>query len=167
VPLNAWFRVEIAVTGSATAGQVEVKRFDSADSVTPDETITSAATQNTRGTMNHYRFGSAGDPLPASRTMWLDNLAVTTTGGYLGPACPRRGETRHPHRSGRRPPRCGAPAVTAGAKATPAGLTATGFVPGLGYSDTYGNPYADGFASASSKTLPPVVAGTAAVGAPA
>jgi hypothetical protein len=85
VPLNTWFRIECMAIGSATVGQVEVMRFDSADSATPTETITSAATQNTRGTFNSYRFGAAGDPLPASRTIWVDDIGVSTT-GYLGPA---------------------------------------------------------------------------------
>jgi hypothetical protein len=84
VPLNAWFRVEMMVIGSATAGQVEVKRFDTPDGTVADETITSAATQNTRGSFNNYRFGAAGDPMPASRTIWVDDLGIST-GGYLGP----------------------------------------------------------------------------------
>lgn len=87
VPLNAWFRVEVMVIGSATVGQVEIKLFNSPDGGTATETLTSAANQNTRGSMNNYRFGAAGDPLPASRTLWFDNLGISTT-GYLGPAGP-------------------------------------------------------------------------------
>lgn len=86
-PLNAWFRVEAMIIGSATVGQIEVKRFDSADSATETEKITSAANQNTRGSMNNFRFGASGDPLPASRTIWFDDLGISTT-GYLGPSGP-------------------------------------------------------------------------------
>lgn len=87
VPLSAWFRVEVMVIGSATVGQVEIKRFDSPDSTVATETLTSAASQNTRGSFNNYRFGSSGDPLPASRTLWLDDLGISTT-GYMGPTGP-------------------------------------------------------------------------------
>ena len=85
IPLNQWFRIELMAIGSATVGQVEVKLFSTADSTTPTESITSPATQNTRGTFNNYRFGASGDPMPASRTIWLDNLGIGVS-GYLGPA---------------------------------------------------------------------------------
>lgn len=84
VNLSAFSRIEVMVIGSATVGQVEIKLYNSADSSTPTETLTSAANQNTRGSMDNYRFGAAGDPLPASRTLWLDDLGISTT-GYLGP----------------------------------------------------------------------------------
>lgn len=84
VNLSGWCRIEVMVIGSATVGQVEIKLFNNVDSATSTETLTSAATQNTRGSFNNYRFGAAGDPLPASRTLWLDDLGISTT-GYLGP----------------------------------------------------------------------------------
>ncbi len=84
VNLGSWFRVEVMLIGHASTGQVEVKLFNTADSTTPTETITSTANQNTRGSANNFRFGAAGDPLPASRTLWLDDLGISTT-GYLGP----------------------------------------------------------------------------------
>lgn len=84
VPLNAWFRVEAMVIGSATVGQVEVRRFDTPDSLSYDEIITSTAAQNTRGSFNQYRFGSSGDPMQSGRTIWLDDFGISTA-GYLGP----------------------------------------------------------------------------------
>lgn len=84
VNLSAWSRIETMLVGDATTGQVEVKLYNSPGSSTPTETITSAANQNTRGSANNYRFGSAGDPMPAGRTLWLDDLGISTT-GYLGP----------------------------------------------------------------------------------
>jgi hypothetical protein len=84
VNLSAFSRIEVMVIGSATVGQVEIKLFNNPDSATATETLTSAASQNTRGSFNNYRFGAAGDPLPASRTLWLDDLGISTI-GYLGP----------------------------------------------------------------------------------
>lgn len=84
VNLSSWCRIEVMVIGSATVGQVEIKLFNNPDSSTATETLTSAATQNTRGSFDNYRFGASGDPLPASRTLYLDDLGISTT-GYLGP----------------------------------------------------------------------------------
>jgi hypothetical protein len=83
IPLGAWFRIEGFITGSATVGQVELKLFSTPDSLTPNETDTSAATQNTLSTMNGYRFGVSGST--ASVTFWMDDLGLSST-GYLGPA---------------------------------------------------------------------------------
>ncbi len=82
IPLNAWFRVEGYLTGSATVGQVELKLFTTTSAVTPAETDTSAATQNTFGAPNGYRYGVSGST--ASVTLWMDDIGLSST-GYIGP----------------------------------------------------------------------------------
>lgn len=83
VPLNQWFRLEGFFIGSATVGQVEVKIFTtSADEVTPDETNTSTAVQNTGGTINRIQFGNP--TTVASYTIWMDELGASDT-AYIGP----------------------------------------------------------------------------------
>jgi hypothetical protein len=146
VPLSSWFRVELAVVGSATVGQTAIRLYNTPDSVTFDESLTSAATKNTRGSFNQYRFGSAGDPMPASRTLWIDNLGVGGT-GWLGPTASATitptvvaGTTT-----------IGATTVQAGSKALPAVVSAT---------TTIGAPVL----AAGSKPVPAVVAGVATVG---
>lgn len=85
VPLNQWVRVEFMAIGSATAGQVEFKLFTSLDSATPTETQTSAATLNTSAAFADYRFGLPGTNGSGDAGVYMDDIAVSTT-GYLGPA---------------------------------------------------------------------------------
>jgi hypothetical protein len=80
IPLNQWVRVEWSYTfpGSAT-GQVTVKLFLSPDGLTPDESQTSAASQNFGSlACNTVRFGwlQAVANSPAAR---FDSLAVNAT----------------------------------------------------------------------------------------
>lgn len=84
IPLHQWFRIEGFTIGSATAGQVQLKLFENADSATPDETQTSAPTINTYGAMNHYNFGVSTNTANVAE-YWEDDLAITNV-GYLGPA---------------------------------------------------------------------------------
>ena len=85
VPLNAWYRAEGLVTSNATAGQLEVKLFDSPDSTTPTETQTSAADLDTLGgNINQVRFG------PSSTGVARPDLLHGRRGhcppsGYVGP----------------------------------------------------------------------------------
>lgn len=84
LPVNQWFRLEGFFTGSATAGQVEVKIFTtSADATSPDETDTTAATLNTTGTFTGITFGNPSSV--ASYTFWLDDLGASVA-AYLGPS---------------------------------------------------------------------------------
>ncbi len=84
IPLNQWFRIEGYVTGSATAGQVELKLFQTADSTTPDETDASAPNINTYGTMDHYSFGISTTAANVAE-YWEDDIAISNA-GYIGPA---------------------------------------------------------------------------------
>lgn len=84
IPLNQWFRLEGFIIGSSTVGQVSLSLYKTADSLTPDETDTSAATQNTRGSMTQYRFGQLTARVNAG-PFWQDDLGISST-GPLGPA---------------------------------------------------------------------------------
>lgn len=83
VPLNAWFRVEGFITGSSSVGQVELKLYNSMDSLTATETQTSAATQNTNTLINTARFG-IGAAIASVGPFWMDDIG-TSPAGYLGP----------------------------------------------------------------------------------
>jgi len=88
VPNNAWYRIEGYVTGSAAAGQTELKIFTTPDGPlsSPAETNTSAATQNTGGVPSAYRYGSFAAVTETSAwTCYLDDIGLSGT-GYLGPA---------------------------------------------------------------------------------
>lgn len=84
IPLNAWFRIEGFILGSATVGQTELKFFKSPDAIVPAETNTSAASQNTAGTLDTYRFGVAV-AIASVGPFWMDDIGLSNT-GYLGPA---------------------------------------------------------------------------------
>lgn len=84
IPLNAWFRIEGFVTGSATVGQMELKLWSTAYSQgTPDWTLTSAATQNTSGPVSSIRYGMCNNQTGLGN-FWLDDLGASTT-AYIGP----------------------------------------------------------------------------------
>lgn len=78
-----WFRVEGAVTGSSTAGQVSMSLYNTPDSVTATESFTSASTVNTTGAINGIRFGSVNQG--TSYTWYMDDLGASDT-GLLGPS---------------------------------------------------------------------------------
>ena len=83
VPLNQWFRLEGFFVGDTSVGQVECKIFTtSADEVNPDEIQTTAATQNTGGTINRIQYGNPTSV--ASYTFWMDEVGASDT-AYLGP----------------------------------------------------------------------------------
>lgn len=85
IPLNTWYRLEGFCTGSATVGQLELKMF-AGDSATPVETDTSAATRNTGGTQDSYRFGSLQTVTNTpALTIYYDDIGLSST-GYLGPS---------------------------------------------------------------------------------
>lgn len=83
IPLNAWFRLEGFIIGSATVGQLEFKLFDTPDSATPTETQTSAASQNTNGPMGLYSYGITS-ALANVTAFWMDDLGLSNI-GYIGP----------------------------------------------------------------------------------
>lgn len=82
IALNQWVRIEGYVIASATVGQVQLKLFNVPDSVTPTETQTSAATQNTYTSMADYNFGVAVNT--ANVAFWMDDIGLSST-GPIGP----------------------------------------------------------------------------------
>lgn len=87
VSAGAWFRIEGYVTGSDTAGQVQLKIFLTKDAGSPDETDTTNTT-NTGGTITALDYGlvnSSGNGNNPS--FYIDDLGASAT-GYLGPAVP-------------------------------------------------------------------------------
>ena len=85
VALSQWIRIEWKYTASTTVGQAEIRLYNTADSTTATETQVSAASFNTQASFNEYRFGAAGDPMPANRTVWYDDIGLSTV-DFLGPA---------------------------------------------------------------------------------
>lgn len=79
---TAWSRIEGLIGGHATAGQVETKLYTTMDSLTAAQTQSSAATQNTGGTIDEVRWG---DTTGIAVTYNLDDLGMCDL-GYLGPA---------------------------------------------------------------------------------
>lgn len=82
VTLDQFVRIEWFVVASATVGQIEVKIFNSPESATPTETLTSPASWNT-GTANDF-VGLGYLSTNSTTASWIDNLVV---GGasYPGP----------------------------------------------------------------------------------
>jgi hypothetical protein len=85
LPSNAWCRIEAKCFADAAAGYLEVKLFNSPDSVTPTETITTA-TGNTGTLFDGITFGDTGylTAPPVGFVYWIDDLAIGTA-GYVGP----------------------------------------------------------------------------------
>lgn len=84
VPTNAWCRVEFYMFSDASVGQIECKIFLTPDSTSADETITTTATQNTRG--DDIQSAIFGLPtVVASADFYMDDLGIQET-GYFGPA---------------------------------------------------------------------------------
>jgi hypothetical protein len=84
IPLNAWFRLEGFIIGSATVGQVGFSWYNTIDSVTPTETDTSPATVNTTGVLGTSRFGIA-NAVTSQGPYFMADLALSNTGS-LGPS---------------------------------------------------------------------------------
>jgi hypothetical protein len=84
ISTGQWIRLEFHATNSTTAGFVEVKLFNSADSTTPSETITSTGSFSTLAKTDLMRFGEIAGGVNASRTVYMDNILVNDT-GYPGP----------------------------------------------------------------------------------
>lgn len=82
ITLNQLIRIEYHVIHSATVGQIECKLFNTADSSTPSETITSPATWDTNTDADRIQFGYVS--AEANFTYWMDNIIGNAT-SYPGP----------------------------------------------------------------------------------
>lgn len=84
ISLNQWVRLEYHIIHSTTVGQMEVLLFNSPDSGTPTETITSTAVQNTLASGDRIRFGNQ-TATANTGPYWFDNIVAKAT-SYPGPA---------------------------------------------------------------------------------
>lgn len=82
ISTGQWIRLEFHMTNHTTAGFMECKLFNSADSDTLSETITSSGSFSTLAKTDLIRFGEI--QANASRTIYMDNILVNDT-GYPGP----------------------------------------------------------------------------------
>lgn len=86
IALNQWIRVEVMLTGDASTGQVIVQLYNSPEATTPTETITSAASFNTGGDVDAWRFGLSASQASVG-PYWIDDPNVSAD-GWIGPFDP-------------------------------------------------------------------------------
>jgi hypothetical protein len=84
--INSWFRIEWRVVQSVTAGEIQLKLFNSPDSLTPTETVTTTGSFSTLAETRSFRFGSTATNIP-NLLLYQDNILVNDT-GYPGPLFP-------------------------------------------------------------------------------
>lgn len=82
IALNQWIRLEFHFIHSATVGQIEVKLFNSAESTTPTETLTSPASLNTGASAGGIFFGTFNSV--SNCIFWMDDVVANAT-AYPGP----------------------------------------------------------------------------------
>lgn len=87
ISTGQWIRLEYHVQNSTTAGLVEVKLFNSADSATASETITSTGSFSTLSRTDLLRTGASVQTGHVSNTVYIDNVLLNDT-GYPGPYVP-------------------------------------------------------------------------------
>lgn len=83
IALNQFVRLEARITNSATVGFIECLLFNSPDSTTPTETISTLATIDTGTSHNEFLVGHGSSI--ANQTMWADNIVWGAT-SYPGPS---------------------------------------------------------------------------------
>lgn len=84
IGLNQWIRIEFHIVHSATVGQFVLSLYNSADSITPIETLTSPATWNTNANSSTFtRFGNRASNAWGTN-IWWDSIAWSTVGA-VGP----------------------------------------------------------------------------------
>lgn len=87
LPVGRWVRVELRYVSSASAGQVALRIYTEIDSPYPAESVTSAASFNTKPNATYItqpRFGISTFSI-ANWTYYLDDLAISDQ-GWIGPA---------------------------------------------------------------------------------
>lgn len=85
IPLNAWFRVDMTATISATVGAATLNRYDSMDSVTVTDTVGQTGANYGGSTSNIIRVGLGTVPSGFAPTYWVDDIAYNDTGAAIGP----------------------------------------------------------------------------------
>ncbi len=88
LPAGRWSRVELRYVSSATVGQMTLRIYTEVDSPYPAETLTSAASFNTKPNATYItqpRFGISSGLTIANWTYYIDDIAASDQ-GWLGPA---------------------------------------------------------------------------------
>lgn len=92
VSLNQWVRIEWHFIHSATVGQIEAKLFNSAESTTATETITSAANLTTAASADSVQFGN-WQSTTNEPAFWIAGVAANWD-RYPGPLSAPSGDRR-------------------------------------------------------------------------
>jgi hypothetical protein len=89
IPTGQWVRIEVGITVGSTAGQAEIKLFDSVDSTAATEDATVTSLNLSANGLNFSQIGST-TVLGSSVTFWLDDLAISDSGwvGAVNPTSP-------------------------------------------------------------------------------
>lgn len=85
ISLNQWIRLEYHLINNAAAGSFELKLFNSPDSTTPTETVTTT-NQNTSADTLYFRHGVTLAQASVG-PFWMDNIVIGAT-SYPGPVLP-------------------------------------------------------------------------------
>lgn len=81
---GTWYRLEWHVVASTTVGQLEAKLFV-ADSATPFENFTSAASLNVRAETSWVQIGPSFALNPAPQSKWFDEIVIgAAADGWIG-----------------------------------------------------------------------------------
>jgi len=84
VPLGQWFRIEWKVFSDASAGTLDTRLYNTADSLSITETV-SATSVNTRGGNNsRYRYGIINS-ISSIGPFWFDDIGVSDS-DWMGPS---------------------------------------------------------------------------------
>lgn len=84
IALNQWIRIEYHMVHSTTAGFIEAKLFNSPDSTTPTEVVSTSSNLNTGASINTLRYGFPSSANNINNSAWLDNVVGAVT-SYPGP----------------------------------------------------------------------------------
>jgi hypothetical protein len=85
LPANKWFRIEMKVFSDATVGQITARIFLNNNSTVADETITSAASVNTRGGNIAAAIYGFPTTTATSVSLYMDGPGVSDA-DWMGPA---------------------------------------------------------------------------------
>lgn len=84
IALNQWVRIEWHWVNSITVGQVEIRLFNSPNSTSPTEAVSTAANRNTLASATSLEIG-LGSGGGETGPIWLDNVVAGAT-SWPGPA---------------------------------------------------------------------------------
>lgn len=85
VPTGQWCRIEWHITFVATSATIEVRLYNSADSATATETISTTTANGVGVNCDRVEIGAYLNGLPSTWTGWIDNIEVNDS-DWPGPA---------------------------------------------------------------------------------